>query len=439
MGWLNDATVRAEEAIHNFNMARLYTKWLKDIRDAQDKKTGAVADTAPFRWGSRPGDPVDCYLFIVWHLYQYYEDRRILEEHYEGIKHWVDFLGTQAKDYIVPYTRYGDWCTPIKDCIPVDSPKIPPDSQGAVISIGSYPANTPGSLISTGYYYYNALILSRIARILGKIEDAAQYAHLAEKTKESFSKQFFNSDTAQYATGSQGSNSLPLFLNLVPENKKEMVLENLVKNIMETHQGHLNTGNQCTKYMMEVLTELGEGDIAYTIATQTTYPGWGYMILKGATTIWERWEHMTGPGMNSHNHPMHGSIDAWFYKFLAGIKADSERPAWQYFSIKPYILGNLTSVDASVNTIRGLIFSRWKRTGNIFTLEVRIPVNCQAKVSVPTLGLNKVRIEESSRPVWENNSYIEGVDGISEASEEEEYVALRIGSGSYSFRMERMG
>ena len=90
-----------------------------------------------------------------------------------------------------------------------------------------------------------------------------------------------------------------------------------------------------------------------------------------------------------------------------------------------------------MNTIRGLIFSRWKRTENAFVLDVKIPVNCQAKVSVSTLGWNKVRIEESGSPVWENNSYIEGVDGISEASEEEEYVALTIGSGSYSFRMER--
>jgi len=435
MGWLNDATVRAEEAIYNFNMARLYTKWLKDIRDAQDKKTGAIADTAPFRWGSRPGDPVDCYLFIVWHLYQYYEDRRILEEHYQGIKHWVDFLGTQAKDYIIPYTLYGDWCTPIKDCIPADSPKVPPDSRGAVISIGSYPANTPGSLISTGYYYYNALILSRIARILGKIEDAAQYAHLAEKTKESFTKRFFNANTAQYATGSQGCNALPLFLDLVPEDKKEALVQNLVKDIMEKHKGHLNTGNQCTKYMMEVLTELGEGDVAYTIVTQISYPSWGYMISKGATTIWERWEYMTGSGMNSHDHPMHGSVDVWFYKYLAGIKVDLDNPGWKSIIIKPYILGDLTFVEGSVNTVRGLIFSKWERKEGLITLEVKIPVNSRARVSVPTMGWSKMRIEESGKPVWENNSYVQGVEGIREACEDKGYVTFRVESGSYFFKV----
>jgi len=433
LGWLNDMTVRAEEAIYSFNMIRLYSKWLRDIRDAQDKDTGAITDTAPYRWGFKPADPVACYLFVVWYLYQYYGDRRVLEEYYEGTKQWVDFLGTQTDNYIVSYTRYGDWCTPIKDCIPADSSEVPPDSQGAVISIGSYPANTPGNLISTGYYYYNTLILSFIARILGKSDDANQYALLAERIKEAFNKRFFNWERAEYATGSQGCNAFPLFLNLVPRNKRKAVLENLVKDIIETHKGHLNTGNQCTKYMMEVLTELGKGDVAYTIATQTTYPSWGYMISKGATTIWERWEYMTGPGMNSHDHPMLGSIGAWFYKFLAGIKAEPERPGWQSLSIKPYVLGDLTSVEASLNTVRGLVSSKWERKENSFTLEVTIPVNSQAKVSVPTLGWKKVRIEESNRPVWENNSFVPGVEGISGADKDEEYVAFKVGSGSYSF------
>ena len=435
LGWLNDATVRAEEAIYNFNMARLYTKWLQDIRDAQNKDTGAITDTAPFRWGYRPGDPVDCYLFIVWHLYQYYEDERILQEHYKGIKQWVDFLGTQAEDFIVSYTRAGDWCTPIKDCIPPDTPEPPPESQGALISIGSYPAITPGILMSTGYYYYNSLLISRIARILGKSNDAEKYLQLAGKIKDAFNKHFFNEDTSQYATGSQASNAFPLFLDIVPEDKKEAVVKNLVRNIVEDHRGHLNTDNQCTKYMMEVLTELGEGDVAYTIVTQISYPSWGYMISRGATTIWERWEYMTGSGMNSHDHPMHGSVDVWFYKYLAGIKVDPDNPGWKSIIIKPYILGDLSFVEGSVNTVRGLIFSKWERKGDLINLEVKIPVNSRARVSVPTMGWSKMRIEESGKPVWENNSYIEGVEGIREACEDKGYVTFRVESGSYFFEV----
>jgi len=109
LGWLNDMTVRAEEAIYNFNMARLYTKWFRDIQDAQDKDTGAITDTAPHRFaGGKPADPVDCYLFVAWYFYQYYGDQRILEQHYDSMKQWVDFLSTQASDYIVSYTRWGD-------------------------------------------------------------------------------------------------------------------------------------------------------------------------------------------------------------------------------------------------------------------------------------------------------------------------------------------
>jgi len=437
MGWLNDMTVRAEESIYNFNMVRLYTKWLRDIRDAQDKETGAITDTAPFRWGTKPGDPVDCYLFVIWHLYLYYADKRILEEYYEAVKQWFSFLGAQAESHIVPYTGFGDWCTPIKDCIPADSSEIPLESQGAHIGLGSYPKITPGNFISTGYYYYNALILSRMASILGKSGEVEKYTSLADKIKAAFNARFFDQDTAQYATGSQACNAFPLFLNLVPENRREAVLENLVKDIMETHEGHLNTGNQCTEYMVEALTELGKGDVAYTIVTQTTYPSWGYMISKGATTIWERWEYLTGSGMNSHNHPMHGSIDTWFYKYLAGIRVNPEKPGWQSLSIKPYMLGDLSSVEASVNTIRGFVSSKWKRTETAFTLDVKIPVNSRAWVNLPLLGWDKVEIKENGNPVWEDNSFIEGVEGIEEAHKENGCIIFRVGSGSYSFRVKK--
>ena len=438
LGWLNDMTARGEEAIYNFNIARLYTKWLGDIRDAQDKNTGAITDTAPYRWGLKPGDPVDCYLFVAWYLYQYYGDTRILEEYYEGIKQWVDFLGTKADNYIVSYCWYSDWAPPLTESYPADKPGSPPDSPGAVTRIGSFSATTPGILISTGSYYHVVSIFSRIAHVLGKPEDAKKYSHLAEKIKEAFNERFFNADTAQYATGSQGCNAFPLFLNLVPKNRKEALVQNLVKDITEGHDGHLTTGNHCTKYMMEALTELGEGDVAYTIATQTTYPSWGYMIKKGATTIWERWEYMTGPGMNSHNHPMHGSVGAWFYKFLAGIKINPEGPGWQSIIIKPYVLGDLSSVEASVDTIRGLVSSKWERTEKAFTLEVKMPVNSRGWVIVPLLGWREVRIQESGRTVWEDNCYIEGVEGVKGAHEQEGYVTLEVGSGSYSFRAEKM-
>jgi len=300
---------------------------------------------------------------------------------------------------------------------------------------GSYPANTPGNLVSTAYYYWNALILSRIAHILDKSDDADKYFKLANHIKGAFNNKFLNKDTNQYGTGSQGCNALALSLNLVLENYKIGVLENLIKDIMVAHKGHLNTGNQCTKHVMEALTDYGREDIAYTIATQTTYPSWGYMISKGATTVWERWEYITGPGMNSHDHPMLGSVDAWFYKVLAGINIDSAGPGWRRIIIKPHVVGDIKYVNVSIKTIRGLISSSWTRNSNSLNLNVVLPVNAQAKVNIPKLRLDNVTVKESGKTIWENDSYIEGVAGITGGNENGDYVTFEVGSGTYFFEI----
>ena len=440
-GWLNDMTVRAEEAIYNFDIARLYTKWLRDIRDAQDKKTGAIPDTAPYRWGALPGDPVDCYLFVAWYTYLYYGDTRVLDEFYEGIQQWVDFLWTQTRDGVVNYTRYSDWCTPIKDCYPAGQTELPEEHAGGHVGAGSYPSVTPGILISTAYLHFNASLLAKIAAIVGKAADSERYAQIGEAAKEGLNRRFFDPETAQYATGSQGSNAMPLFLNLVPEGNRQQLVANLVHDIIEVHDGHLNTGNQCTKYMAEALTRDGQGDVVYTFVTQTTYPGWGFMLARGATTIWERWEELTGGGMNSHSHPMHGSIGAWFYKYLAGIQADPDEPGWARIHVRPYPVGDLTSAQASLETLRGTVAVRWERGDKRFSLEVAIPANSQATVSVPLLGGCDATVQEGGTPVWEGGVFRSGVPGVRSATLDEDagHVRFEVGSGTYQFAVTSAG
>lgn len=437
LAWLGDATVGAETAIYNFRMLLFYTKWLDDIKDAQDKKTGNIPDTAPCRWGGKATDPAwgSVYVLLPWYLYQYYGDRRILEQHYNGMQHWVKFLGTKADNHIVSYCRSGDWCPPIKECYAADISEAPLDSAGALTNIGAFPANTPGALTSTGYYYYSTLILFRIADILGKAEETKKYSKLAGCIKEAFNNRFLNKNTNQYASGSQCCNAFSLFLGLVPEENKKAVLKNLIEDIMVFHKGHFTTGILGTKYLMEVLTNHGRGDIAYTLVTQTTYPSWGYMISKDATTIWERWEYMTGRGMNSHNHYMFASVGAWFYKALAGINSDPDGPGYQRIVIRPNVVGDLNYVNASVKTIRGMVSSSWRKFDNSLTLNVVLPVNSRAKVSVPKLELSNITIKESGKTVWRNGLYIEGNEGIMSGSEDNRYVTFEIGSGSYFFEI----
>ena len=159
-------------------------------------------------------------------------------------------------------------------------------------------------------------------------------------------------------------------------------MDNLVADVV-AHDYHLTTGNLCTKYLLEMLTEYGHKEEAFRIATQTTYPGWGFMLANGATTLWERWEYLTGDAMNSHNHPMMGSIGSWFHKYVAGISPEFDRPAYEHFTIKPYIFDELDFAEGELQTVKGTIRSAWRKKGRTLTLDVTIPAGTSATVWIP--------------------------------------------------------
>lgn len=412
LGWLGDALYAAETSIYNFDLATFNEKWASDLEDAQEE-TGNIPDVVP-DVGVAERDPAwgsEC-IFIPYYNYLYYGDQAILEQHYQMMKKWICFLQNKATDGILSYGWPSDWCAP-----------------GQTI-----PLTTPVPLVSTFCYYEDALLMSEMARTLGKSVEAGEYAELVNFIRESFQEEFYNGD-GEYATGSQTCQVLPLTAGIVPESEKEAVVKKLVDNVMIEHTGHLDTGMIGTRYLLDVLTDCGYGDVAYTIAAQTTYPSWGYMISKGATTLWELWEYKTVHGMNSHNHIMFGSIDAWFYKFLAGIRVDPDGPGFRKIIIKPHPLGDLEWVAASVKTIRGLIASRWKKQDNLLTLNVVLPTNSQAKVNIPKIGLDNAIVEESGKIIWKDHLYIGGAPGITGGEEDAEYVTFDIGSGSYSFKI----
>lgn len=429
LGWLNDATVRTEELVYNFNVDRLLNKWERDIKDTQEAETGAIADTAPFfRFGRKPADPVcSSYLIVPWFVYLHYGDKRILEEHYEGMKKWNEYLGIQSTDYIVNYSSYGDWASPINQAIE--------GSCGA----GAISATTPGELMSSGYYYYNTVLLGKIAGIIGREDDQGKFFKLSERIKDAFNKKFFNMEKRQYALGSQASNIFPLFLGLVPKEYRRDVLQNVVHNVIEINKLHLTTGNLCTKYIMDILAEEGFIDVAFDLVTQTTYPSWGYMIENGATTIWERWELVTTGEMcemASHNHPMYASIGAWFYKILAGINVDEAGPGYEKIIIKPHIPTRLNYVAASVKTVRGTVVSSWKKENGSILLDVIIPANSSAKVYVPKVETksDNVVITENGTVIW--SCRLKSKEQAGKIIDLGDYVMIEVGSGSFSFKYE---
>lgn len=421
-GWLGDAHLSAEEAAFNFDMAAFYTKFLDDIRLAQ-REDGSLPDVAPaYLPRLYPADPAwsSAYATLVELLWEHYGDRRIIAIHYASLKRYIDFLGRNADGNIIrTLGKYGDWCPP-----------------GGIV-----PKKTPVDLTSTWYYYHDVLSLARLAAVLGRGDEVQGYRRLAESIKMSFNAAYLGE--TQYAAirvspvdtyPNQTSNVLPLYLDMVPADRKDKVVASLVQSVVRQQDCHVDTGILGTRYLLDVLTANGQEETAWRVATQKSYPGWGYMLAEDATTLWERWEKLTGPAMNSQNHIMLGSIDAWFYRVLAGLSP--LLPGWKAVRVRPHVLGDLTSVEAAVDTIAGRVAASWHRSGETFSLEIAVPVGATGEVHVPLLWPG-ARILESGKLVWRAGLAAEAVPGIVLAGDDGTRVVFKVGSGAYRFELKK--
>ena len=337
------------------------------------------------------------------------------------MKLWLGYLHNLAKTdsnpedpYIINnYSSYwytlGEWCAPGKP----DDPNHP--------------------MIHTCYYYMNSLLMSKIAAIVGEKEDAVKFAALADTIKDALNKKFFNSDTNIYGSDTtyQTYQILVLASDLIPEGHRAKVLQTLKDDIVKTHQGHLNTGIIGNKYMWPVLTHNGLNDVAYSMVTQTTFPGYGDWIKKGATTLRERWD-----GKSSQNHQMFGSVDEYFYKYLAGIWSPTDGETsrgYKHIHIQPYIPEGLKSAEASINTITGTISSNWKQDAGQLQLKVVIPANSDAAIAIPLLNFKNLIVKEKNKRVWENSAFVSGDEGVTNGRVDNGLLTFTVGSGTYEF------
>lgn len=368
MGWLNDFTVRIETAMYGYDLSRFYSKFIEDVADTQDGY-GAIADVAPFRFGNRPADPVSAsFLIMAEKCYEFYGDRRIVSDNFDAMKGWVDYLRSRTDaDGCVDYSYYGDWRAPAAF------------SQAPWHCVSLY---TDGTMMSTGFLYYDEKILADMAEAIGRSDVAAEYRALAEKTAAAFNRRWYDPAVGGYGTNNQAANCFALWLGLVEPANKAKVVENLVAEVKK-YDWHLTTGNLTTKYLLEALTDNGHLEDAYKIATQKTYPSWGYMLSKDATSLWETWEYNTDASA-SHNHPMNGSAGSWFTKYLVGIRPDFAAPGFAHFTVKPYVPKGLDSVEGSLETVKGRVACSWSRKGSKFTMTVEIPAGSTATVFVPS-------------------------------------------------------
>ncbi len=412
-GWLGDRSAECKGETYLFDTAALYAKWLQDMADAQ-KDNGSVSDVCPAYWPIYSDNVTwpSSTVIIPGALREQFADERIIASHYASAKKWMDYMGGFVKDGIIARDSYGDWCVPPED------PKL--------IHSNDPQRKTDKALLATAYFYHDAQLMAGYATLLGKAEDARHFTELAEKLKAAFNAKFFRADTGQYDNGSQTSCVLPLAFGLVPDGERERVFNRLVRKITDETHGHIGTGLIGGQWLMRVLTAGGRADLAYTIAAQKTYPSWGYMVEKGATTIWELWNGDTAdPAMNSGNHVMLvGDLGIWLYENLAGIKPDPEQAGFKRIVMRPEAVGDLQFVKGSHRSPYGLITSDWQRQGGVFRWNITVPVNTIATVYVPAKSAESVT--ESGKPAMQGQ-------GVKLVGMEQGRAVFSVGSGSYNF------
>lgn len=400
LGYGGDIVATAEMAMLNYNMETFYNKTVNDYSDAA-RKNGGLTETAPYVGISDEGlgemsGPVEwgtAYPLLQYLLYQYYGNKEVLENNYKRTTDWMKLLESKAEDYIL------------------------------VNGIGDHESLVTKSrdITGTSFFYLNTLIAGKIAGILEKKEDVEKYRTLAEKIKSAFGAKIINKETGVCGSLTQANQAIPLDFGLVPDELKQKAAEQLAADVAARNY-HLSTGIFGTRSMLLALSENDKIETALKLSLTKDFPGWGYMIEKGATTLWEHWEF--SDNTFSHNHPMFGSICEWNIKSIAGLAPLPDAEGFNKIRIKPEAAGYLKWAKCEYKSVRGKIKTSWKTENNIFSMDIEIPPNVSAEVYIP--------VKEKSE-ILENNTPAENNKDITKIKQEGRYIIYKIGSGKYSF------
>lgn len=405
-GWLGDRSTGCFGESFIFDNSLLYSKWIQDIQDAQHQR-GSISNVAPPYWFLYKDDVTwpSTYFHVADMLYQHFGDSSLIKTHYLSMKKYLEHIKeVSMEDYILTKDEYGDWC-------------MPPESKELIFSKDPS-RQTSKSVLSTTTYYNLLNLMVKFAEISSNQMDIQAYKKLATKIKAAYNEKYFDKNTAKYDNNTVTANILSLRLGLVPSGYEKRVFDNIVKKTEKDFGGHVSTGVVGIQHLMRGLTENGNVDLAYKIATNETYPSWGYMVKKGATTIWELWNGDTAdPAMNSGNHVMLlGDLLIWFYEDLAGIKNAPGSIAFKKLLMVPSFPKDLDYVKASFKSVYGEIGSSWVKKNGTFNWEIKIPGNTSAVVRIPI----EIKISDIKQK------------GVIIKTITDEYTELELGSGIYS-------
>lgn len=349
---------------------------------------------------------------FTWDLYEQYGDRSAVSDYYPQLKAYLAAVASAAPNGIwtSDLGGFGDWCPP--------APASEANGGQGGQNVGGYnECFSEIPIVNTALFYRDATIMTDLARAFGHDADAQTFDALAQKIKTAFNDTFLNAAGNGYGDGRQTTSILPLAFGLVPSSNLHAVGQQLVDTIETTNSGHLDTGIFGTRYLIDALVAAGRPDVAISMLDQRTYPGFGYEISRGATTDWEEWPYLTS--MESHDHAMFGGIDASMYNALGGITPTA--PGYARFDVRPAVPAHgLDQIDASEQTVRGLVSSQWWRTGNALHMTVEVPVNSTADVYVP-IGAGQ------------SNAVSNAANGARFLRDDNGYAVFEAGSGTYRF------
>lgn len=386
LGYGGDIVATSEAFMSNFDMNQFYAKATRDWVDSA-LPDGMFTDTAPFMgihycgvvWAMTP-------VLLADQLHRYYGDTRIGEEQFAAAIKW---LAQVEKKY--PSGIVTDGLSDHESLEPNPSPEM-----------------------VTPFYFWSAKLLARTAVRLGEKEDAERLELLANNIQKVYLNKFFDPVNGKVGTGTQANQAIALQTQIVPEQHRNQVLAYLIERIHD-RKDHLSTGILGTNAMFDALSESGNIDLAYKIATQTDFPSWGWMLKNGATTLWEHWAF--SDNTFSHNHPMFGSISRWFFQWLGGIQPDPEAIGFNKLVIRPQVPKDLQSVNTTYNSVNGSVVSNWRQENGKIRFEIEVPPNCSARIVLPN-GITQI---------------IEPRKAINGTEYSERETAFAVGAGRYVF------
>jgi len=419
LGWTGDAQVFARTAAFNMGVYNFFTKWMKDLAVDQ-LPDGRVSSVVPDifsktlkLYGSTGWS--DAATVVPWNIFKIYGDTTILNNQYESMKQWVNYMKNQSVGYLWnnDTTQLGDWLF-----------FRPDDDRFGIAAV------TDKHLIAQCFFAHSTQLLIQAAGVLGKTEDVLIYTTLLNEIKKAFLNEYVTPN-GSLLSNTQTAYVLALNFDMLPESLRQQAAERLVNNIRQ-YKNHITTGFLGTPYICHVLSRFGYTDVAYSLLLQKTYPSWLYPVTMGATTIWERWDgqrpdgSFQNAGMNSFNHYAYGAIGDWMYRVAAGIQESDA--GYKNIIIKPHLGGDFTYIDADLNTSYGTVSSHWKIEGDKLMMEVEIPVNTTATIYIPANTLDDIT---------ESGIALSKIKNIIFDKVEAGYVKVNTGSGKYTYIVNR--